>query len=256
MTEALQTQIATYRSRLDGLMRRGLEVRDALAANDTDAGALAAARTWQQDCGVLVNELSGGSKAHWLARAFSEAFLVRATAGAVVEGVPPAEIMERLIEVLGQAMASLSQVDAPASMGSSEAPAPHRFDFVHNPEIRPTLEQAYNDGRSAFEAGDYDLALRSYAGMIEALITDALQYKGLTTLRDAPGSDIAHWSFEARLVVAEKSGLIGRGGARLPEIARKYRETDETSIAAVSERDALATGQVLHVVMRDLNPGR
>lgn len=257
MADTLQTQIGSYRSRLDGLIRRGLDIRDALADDDSDSSALAAARVWQQDCGVVVNELSGGSKAHWLARAFSEAFLVRAP-GAVVEGVTPAEIVQRLIGVLEQALASLSQADVPARIESSQAAEPHRFDFVHDVEIRPILEQAYIDGSRAFEAGEYELALKSYCGVLEAIVTDALQKKGLKALSHAgaPLGEIASWSFESRLAVAEKSGLIGRGGARLPEVAWKYRDTDEGLQAQVSERDARVTGQVLHVLMRDLNPGR
>jgi len=42
---------------------------------------MAETRAWQEDCGVIINQLSGGSKAHWLARAFSGAFLMRSPAG-------------------------------------------------------------------------------------------------------------------------------------------------------------------------------
>ena len=254
MNETLVMQVAAYRSRLEALIRRGLDVRDALAAEAANPSATAAARTWQQDCGVVVNELSGGSKAHWLARAFSEAFLVRRAAGAVVEDISPAEIVQRLIGVLEQGLASLSQDDVAVS--PAEPPAPHRFDFVHDPEIRPILEQAYTDGASEFEAGHYDVALRTYCGMIEAIVTDGLQHKGLSALCDAPEGEIAEWSFEMRLRVAEMNGLIGRGFARLPESAKRYREVNQESSAAVSERDARLAGQVLHVMMRDLNPGR
>jgi hypothetical protein len=254
MNEALVMQVAAYRSRLEALVRRGLDVRDALAAEGTNPSATAAARTWQQDCGVVVNELSGASKAHWLARAFSEAFLVRQAAGPVVEDISPAEIVQRLIGVLEQGLASLSQDDV--ALSPAGPPAPHRFDFVNDPEIRPILEQAYTDGASEFEAGHYDVALRTYCGMIEAIVTDALQDKGLSALRDAPEGEIAQWSFETRLRVAEMNGLIGRGFARLPESARKYREIEHGSKAVTSERDARLAGQVLHVMMRDLNPGR
>ncbi len=258
MSEIIQAQIQIYRGRLEGLIRSGLDVRDALVADPANPAALSNARAWQQDCGVVVNELSGGSKAHWLARAFSEAFLVRGAADTTVESVAPAEIVQRLIRVLEEALATLSQGEATAQLVASQAPVPHRFDFVHTPELRPVLEQAYSDGRSAFDAGDYGLALLSYCGILEAIVTDALRHKGLGALQaaDAPAGNIPDWSFETRLLVAERSGLIGRGAARLPEVARNYRELDQATKPSITERDARVTGQVLHVIMRDLNPGR
>ena len=68
-------------------------------------------------------------------------------------------------------------------------------------------------------------------------------------------------AFETRLAVAEKAGLVRSGWARLPAVARSYRdradaESNTTPKVMVSERDARTTGQVLHVLMRDLNPGR
>ena len=121
------------------------------------------------------------------------------------------------------------------------------------------LEQAYNDGRRALDQGDYELALLSYCGVLEAIVTDALEQKRISELAavNVAGGKIADWSFDARLNVAEKAGLIGRGCARLPAVARSYRDAGATaSKAPISERDARVTGQVLHVVMRDLNPGR
>ena len=263
MNETIQAQIDAYRGRLEVLIRRGLDVREALAADPSNSSAVTNARAWQQDCGVVINELSGGSKAHWLARAFSDAFLVRAEEGAAVESVPPAEIVQRLISVLEQAVASLSGDNVPARLAASHVPEPHRFDFVHDVQIRPVLEQAYNDSRQALDDGDYDLALLSYAGILEAVITDALQHKGITKLHieKAPARHISDWPFEMRLAIAEKSGLIGRGCARLPVAARAYRELGHGNhgngvMVGVSERDARLTGQVLHVIMRDLNPGR
>jgi hypothetical protein len=226
--------------------------------------AIAAARAWQEDCGVTVNQLSGGSKAHWLARSFSEAFLMRSAGGRAVEGAAPDEIVRRLLGVLEQAVSSLSRTDDGAIISaSSEAPAPHRFDFVHNLELRPVVEQAYTDSRRALEQEHYDVALRTSCGILEAIVTDALEHKGLGALAasDMPAGKIADWSFETRLAVAERTGLIRGGCARLPGIARTYRDlTDAGSEngpkAGVSERDARQTGQVLHVVMRDLDPGR
>ena len=253
----VREQIEAHRARLVSLVRRGQDVRDALAADAGNASALTAARVWQQDCGVVVNELSGGSKAHWLAQAFSQAFLVRGTEGSTVETAAPSEIVQRLIGVLELALASLSREDSAELLPSPPA-APHRFDFVHEPELRPILEQAYHDARAAIEGGDYDLALRTYASILEAIVTDALQEsaKSGRPSSDLPDGDIAGWTFEERLTVAEKIGLIGRGCARLPATARNYRELDEASKAAITERDARLTSQVLHVILRDLNPGR
>ncbi len=76
MDESLRAQIDTYLSHLDGLMRRGRELRDTLATDPSNPSAIAATRAWQEDCGVTINQLSGGSKAHWLARSFSEAYLM------------------------------------------------------------------------------------------------------------------------------------------------------------------------------------
>jgi hypothetical protein len=264
MDESLRAQIETYLSHLDGLIRRGRQVRDTLAGDPTSKSAIAAARVWQEDCGVTINQLSGGSKAHWLARSFSEAFLMRSADGGAVEGTTPAVIVDRLLNVLDQAVASLTRADDGAIISaSSQAPAPHRFDFVHNIELRPVLEQAYTDSRRALEDGDYDVALLTSCGILESIVTDALEYKGLDAMADsdAPAGKIADWSFETRLGVAEKMGLIRGGCARLPAVARLYRELPEANPessrkASVSERDARTTGQVLHVMMRDLNPGR
>src|ERR1035437_10450687 len=111
MDESLQAQIDSNLSHLDGLIRRGRQLRETLAADPSDKSALVANRGWQQDCGVAINQLSGGSKAHWLARSFSEAFLMRSAAGHAVEGAAPAEIVQRLLGVLEQAVATLSGMD-------------------------------------------------------------------------------------------------------------------------------------------------
>jgi hypothetical protein len=264
MDESLRAQIETYLSHLDGLIRRGRQVRDALAFNPSSKTAIAATRVWQEDCGVTVNQLSGGSKAHWLARSFSEAFLMRSAAGRAVDGAAPDEIVKRLLDVLGQAVASLSRTDDGAVIAaSSEAPAPRRFDFVHNIDLRSVVEQAYTDSRRALEQEHYDLALLTSCGILEAIVTDALEHKGLSALdiSDTPAGKIADWSFETRLAVAERAGLIRSGCARLPLAARKYRDLTDANgerglKMAVSERDARLAGQVLHVVMRDLDPGR
>ncbi|HXM12224.1 MAG TPA: hypothetical protein VN946_19890 [Terriglobales bacterium] len=262
MDDSLPAQIEIYLSHLQDLIRRGRQVREALANDPSSNSAIATTRKWQEDCGVTVNQLSGGSKAHWLARSFSEAFLMRSAAGRAVEGATPAELVTRLLDVLEQAVASLSKLNDGSnerSSASPEPPSPHRFEFVHNRELRPVVEQAYVDSRRAFEQADYDLALRTSCGILEAIVTDALEHKGLRALvaSGAPAEKISEWSFETRLTVAERAGLIRSGCARLPTIARTYRDDGEKgSRTMVSEHDARKAGQVLHVIMRDLDPGR
>jgi hypothetical protein len=259
MDDSLRAQIETYLSHLDGLTRRGRQLREALAADPSNASVIGQTRAWQEDCGVTINQLSGGSKAHWLARAFSQGFLMRSMDGRAVEAVTPAEIITRLLDVLEQAVASLSGADEDAVISASSSsahPPPRRFDFVHNVELRPVVEQAYIDSRRALERGKYELALRTSCGILEAIVTDALEHRGLSALigLGAPAEKIADWSFETRLAVAEKAGLIRGGCARLPAVARGYR--DNSVEVEVAERDARTTGQVLNVVMRDLDPGR
>jgi len=267
MDESPQTHIENYLIHLDGLIRRGRRLQNQLSADSSEPGVIEATRAWQEDCGVTINELSGGSKAHWLARSFSEAFLMRTADGGAMASAVPAEIVQRLIAVLDQAVASLSRmgdgsgVSALASATSEEAP--RRFDFVRNVDLRPVVELAYADSRRALEQGDYDLAMRTSCGILEAIVTDALEHKGLNALAclGAPVGRIADWPFETRLVVAERAGIIRSGCARLPGVARAYREhhdgNGESRVkSGVTERDARLTGQVLNVVMRDLNPGR
>jgi hypothetical protein len=261
MDENLRSQIDSNLSHLDALIRRGRRLCEKLLADPADKSALVANRAWQQDCGVAIHNLSGGSKAHWLARSFSEAFLMRTPSEQVIEAVAPAEIAERLVGVLDQAVLSLARMGA--EQGVSESPQaatlPHRFDFVHNTELRPILEQAYSDSRDALEAGEHGAALVNAAGILEAIVTDALDNKGMVTLAaetQVPAGKIADWSFNDRLVVAEKVGLIRGGCARLPGVARTYRDKTDVPQLNASESDAKRTTQVLHVVMRDLDPGR
>jgi hypothetical protein len=259
MTESQQAQIQQYVSRLAALIRRGRQVREALAADSSNPSAIVATRAWQEECGVAINQLSGGSKAHWLARSFSEAFLTRSANGHATQGAAPQEIVERLLGVLAQGAAALSREDGRPVMISSIDVPPRRFEFVDNTELRQVLEQAYTDGRQAMEHGDFDLAMRTSCGILEAIVTDALQHKGPSELgaSGAPAGKIADWSFDERIAVAEKAGLIRGGCARLPAVARAYRDHGHGgNNLAVSERDARIAGQVLNVIMRDLNPGR
>jgi hypothetical protein len=95
--------------------------------------------------------------------------------------------------------------------------------------------------------------------MIEAVLTDALDHAGRA--HDVTDGGIQTWSFERRIAAAESAGLIRNGCARLPPVARNYRDLTDAdgellANAQVSEREARLAGQVLHVVMRDLDPGR
>jgi hypothetical protein len=251
----LQTQIESFQKQVDALIQRGRELQKHLAEDPSSIAAIASIRLWQEHCGVAINQLSGGSKAHWLARAFSEAFLLRGASGTAAEGAATEKIVERLIGVLEQAKASLSRQDNPPMVTSTMEPTPRRFDFVHNTELRPVLEQAYAESRSALDAGEYDAAMRTSCGILEALVTDALEHKGLSALSGlgAPSGKIGDWQFETRLAIAEKAGLIRGGWVRLTEAARRYREENG---ATIQETDARRAGQVLNVIMRDLNPGR
>jgi hypothetical protein len=253
--DSLRAQVESYLSQVDALIRRGRELREQLSRDPSSVSAIASTRLWQEHCGVTVNQLSGGSKAHWLARSFSEAFLMRSVDGQALDAAAPKKIVDRLLQVLQQAVTSLSSKDE-SQVLSTSAPLPRRFDFVHNAELRPILERAYAESRDALDAHDYDVALRTSCGILEALVTDALEYKGLAdwAAYGAPSGAIADWSFQTRLAVAEKAGLIRGGWARLTEAARKYR--DQAADTLITETDARRASQVLNVIMRDLNPGR
>jgi hypothetical protein len=236
------------------LERRGRRMVEAPAADLIDP--VDHVRTWQHECAALVNRLSGGSKAHWLARAFSGAFLVRPPGGGVVVEATRAEIVGRLLDVLAQARTSLSSMDENAAASSGPAPT-RRFEFVRNAALRPVLERAFLDSGDALARGEHGLALILSCSVIEAIVTDALDGAGIR----APGGRAEDWSFGERIAVAEGAGLIHRGCARLPAAARTYRDlTDENGElvagAAISERDARIAGEVVRVVMRDLDPGR
>jgi hypothetical protein len=244
MDETLRHQRDTSLGQLEALIERGREIRTARSVDAT--------RAWQRDCAAAINQLSGGSKAHWLARAYSSAFLVRAADGGVVVEADSTELVDRILDVLAQGATSLSRMDEVQAASTGAAPRPRRFDFVHNAQLRPVLEQAFDDSHQALERGQYGQALILSCGVIEAIITDALQHRG---------SLITHWSFEARIAAAERERLIRGGCARLPAAARHYKDLTDADGqlrpgATVSEREARVAGQVLMVVMRDLDPGR
>lgn len=245
MDEALRHQRDTSLGQLDTLIRRGREIALTRSVDVT--------RAWQTDCAAAVNQLSGGSKAHWLARAYSEAFMVRSANGGVVVEADATEIVERILGVLAQAVVSLSRMDDVTAASSGAAPRTRRFDFVHNTQLRPVFERAFDDSRAALARGDCAIALTLSCGLIDALLTDALE--------SAIGHPPSEMSFDARIAAAERAGVIRGGCARLPAVARRYRELTDGDGAprpdvTVSEREARTAGQVLVVVMRDLDPGR
>jgi len=253
MDEQLRHQRDTSLGQLAALIQRGHQIRDVRSVDAT--------RDWQRDCAAAINQLSGGSKAHWLARAYSGAFLVRAADGGVVVEADSTEIVNRILDVLAQGAASLSRMDDVEAASTSAAPRPRRFDFVHNAELRPVLERAFDDSREALERGEPGLALVLSCGLIEALLTDALEQSAIRDPQSAMTSRVADLPFDARISAAEREGLIRNGCARLPAQARNYRDLTDAdgelrAGVSVTERDARITSQVLHVVMRDLNPGR
>jgi hypothetical protein len=246
--DTLPRRVDSSRRELDQLTRRGRLLR---AAPEIDA-----VRAWQHDCAGLVHQLSGGSKAHWLARAYSDAFLVRRGESGIVVEAPATEIIDRVLAVLRRADESLERISAAGPPGGAPLPSIPRFDFVGNAELRPVLEQAFLDGARAFETADHASALMTWCVILEAIITDALQARN--------GVNIGEWSFADRIAAAEQAGLIRGGCARLPPTARAYRAGAPLAgsalrgaeAATVAERDARLTRQVLLVVMRDLNPTR
>ena len=119
MDESVQAQIETQLSHLDGLIQRGRQILDRLANGASSPVVMAEIRAWQEHCGATINQLSGGSKAHWLARSFSNAFLMRIADGRAAEGIAPEEIVKRLLDVLGQAVISLSGMAEAFSLGGA-----------------------------------------------------------------------------------------------------------------------------------------
>src|SRR6185503_18276346 len=179
--------------------------------------------------------------AHWLARAFSEAFLVRPVPGDPVEEASVTEIVSRLIEVLQQADQALARTDD--AVLTQEASQPRRFDFVHNLALRPVLERAYADARSAFDRGDFGSSLVTACGLLESILTDALE---------STGQRVHHLTFDARIAAAEQAGMIKSECARLPPAAHHYRELsgahgDLPQDVVVTARAASATLRCLWV---------
>ena len=262
MTGDLGTARATALDYLERLIDRGRGIEEAMSA----ASALPSdVRRWQEDCASAIAELSGGRKSHWLSREFSAALLVRSPDGSAVVEADGVEIVRRLLDVLAQARLSLtlSLDDA----GAADPAVPRRFEFVRSRALRPVLERAFAESRAALDRREFERSLVLSSGVIEALITDALEHAPATR-GDGDGDgdqrsreDIARWSFDERVAAAQRLGLVRNGCARLPAAARRCRELSDGTGAlpagvVVTERDARVTSQVLHVVMRDLDPGR
>jgi len=267
MDESLRHQRDTALREIEALIERGCQIR-AIASVD-------ATRAWQRDCAAAIHQLSGGSKAHWLSRAYSDAFLVRSSDGGVVVEAEASAIVDRILDVLAQSAASLSRMDAVTAASTGAPPRPRRFEFVHNAELRPVLERAFDDSRDALERGEFALALVMSCSVLESLLTDALSAAGAppddprggpSDRRGGPsgpplGPPSGPPSFDERIDQAERAGVIRGGCARLPAVARAYHElTDEAGELRagvnVTEREARLAAQVLRVVMRDLDPGR
>src|SRR3954470_9226937 len=108
---------------IESLIQHGEALQQQLAADATALSDLDQVRAWQQQCTAAVTHLSGGSKAHWLSRAFSDALLVRSIDGAAVVEAPAEDIVRRVVGVLARARTSLLQVDGDPSITAREAVA-------------------------------------------------------------------------------------------------------------------------------------
>ena len=267
MSDGFELQIGTYEHRLDHLLRDGLDLHRHLRAVDRDLGHdLQAMSAWQRECAATISQLSGGSKQHWLSRAYSDAFLPGASGapgagGGTVEEIPVDAIVERIMGVLREAQASLAGLREHGPSGLSSGPAPRRFPFVHDADLRPRLEQAFVDAQAAFDRGAHGLALVTWASILEAILTDALTHADAESCPGVSGEPIAAWSFEERIAAAEQSRLVSAGCARLPSLARRYRTCldehgDLRPDMPATEVEARRTSQVLRLIMRDLQPGR
>jgi hypothetical protein len=254
--------IDAYRHRLDHLAADGRQLRAGLADAPDDIDHLSALRAWQTECAATVSQLSGGSKMHWLSRAFSDALLVRATTGGSASVVA---IIDRLLGVLDSAGQTLAGA-SPSSEGGAATPPPlvrPRFAFIENATLRSGLEQAYRNSQDWLSNGESSLSMMTTCAILETVITDALERRGREALAQysPPPGPIVTWPFSSRISVAEQAGVISQGCARLPAVAREYRTavgagSDSMAGPAVSARDAKLTRDVLHVILRDLAPGR
>ena len=223
MDENLRHQRDASLGQLETLIRRGREIRNARSVDAT--------RAWQRDCAAAINQLSGGSKAHWLARAYSGAFMVRSTDGAVVVEADATEIVDRILDVLAQGGSSLSRMDDVEAASSGAAPRPRRFEFVHNAELRPVFEQAFDDSHRALERGQCGLALILSCGVIEALLTYETKLNEMTKWR--PDS-VQHFKQAAEL--ADRHYRLGAVPiSTYVELQKQYLEAVESLLDTKKE---------------------
>ena len=130
MDDSFRQQIATFEHRLSHLLRDGFDLQRTLPV-EPGAPELEAMRAWQRECAATISQLSGGSKQHWLSRAYSEAFLLTVPDSSASAQVTAGEagvgtIVEGIIGVLRQAQSSLAEMrqsgvpntDAPPARGS------------------------------------------------------------------------------------------------------------------------------------------
>lgn len=259
--DALASSVHAYRHRLDHLSAEGRQLQASLASAPDSAADLAALRIWQRECAATISQLSGGRKTHWLARAFSDAVLVPLAAA---ESASLTTIIDRILDVLDSAGTSLADAVAPPASPLAEDPPPRaHFTFIGNEALRSGLERAYLDGQAAFSRDEFAFALITFCSILDTIMTDALERRGLEHLamHDPPVGPIVTWPFATRMLIAERARLISRGCARLPDVARRYRALLDArgeihADVSVSSRDAKLAKDVLHVILRDLAPGR
>src|SRR3954447_23406802 len=175
MTDSPRDARDTAIHHIDSLIQHGEALQQQLAADATAPSDLNQVRAWQQQCAAVVTHLSGGSKAHWLSRAFSEAFLVRSIDGGAVVEAPALAIVRRLVSVLERAHVSLLQMEsasgelhADADQVSETRPE-QRFTFVHRRELQPVLARAYADSRAALDRGEFGAALVLTCTVLESI---------------------------------------------------------------------------------------
>ena len=63
MEEGVRAQIETQLSHLDGLIRRGRQLRERLRTGTINPAVMAETRAWQEHCGTTINQLSGAARA-------------------------------------------------------------------------------------------------------------------------------------------------------------------------------------------------
>ena len=268
MDEARRLQLEQARHRIEHLLQEGRQLSGQLSQQREAGHAMSNLRDWQAACGAAIGQLSGGNKTHWLSRAYSVAFLSGAGESvptAVSTDLHPAELVERILQVLNQARASLSHMSESDVSDHPPAPDPSlRFDFVQNNGLRVHLERAYLDSQGAHREGRLGAALIGACSVLEAILTDALERVDPEILegQGPTGRPLTEWGFEDRIVAAERLKLISAACARLSGVARGYRallddQGEQRSDAAlVTEKDARLALQVLRVVARDFSTGR